>query len=99
MSYIELTEDDFDAQFLPVENLEQGHGVYQFDAYDSKDRDFLQFMAANYPTHVWTRIEGADGCLYNINGWHIVNRIDYVITEVPWLEKNEYQALDYKPHE
>ena len=98
MSFIKLTEDQFDTEFKPVENIDQGNGIYHFDAYDEKDSGFLQFMATNYPSHVWTRIEGDDGCLYNINGWHIVNRIDYVITEIPWKEKNEYEILDYKPH-
>ena len=45
MGFIKLTEDEFEAQFKPVENLEQGQGVYQFDAYNAKDSGFLQFMA------------------------------------------------------
>jgi len=99
MSLIKLTDDEFDAQFKPVENLAQGQGVYQFDAYDAKDSGFLQFMAINHPTHVWTRIDGEDGCIYNISGWHIVNRIDYVITEVPWSDCHDYEVLDYMPHQ
>ena len=99
MSLIKLTDDEFDAQFKPVENLEQGQGVYQFDAYDAKDNGFLQFMAINHPTHVWTRIDGEDGYIYNINGWHIVNRIDYVITEVPWSDCHDYEVLDYTPYQ
>ena len=97
MSFIQLTDDEFEEQFKPVENLDQGEGTYQFDAYDSTDNGFLQFMAINYPNHVWTRIDGEDGCIYNINGWHIVDRIDYVITEVPWLDNHDYEALDYAP--
>ena len=99
MSFIKLTEDEFEEQFRPVENLEQGQGIYQFDAYDAKDSGFLQFIAINYPAHVWTRIDGDDGRVYNINGWHIVNRIDYVVTEVPWLEHHDYEVLDYMPYQ
>lgn len=83
MSFIKLTEDEFDSQFSPVENIEQGRGVYLIDAYDENDSGFLQFIAFNYPAHVWTRIDGDDGRLYIINGWHIVNRIDYIVTEIP----------------
>ena len=36
MSFIKLTEDEFEAKFKPVENLEQDQGTYQFDAYDEK---------------------------------------------------------------
>lgn len=99
MNLIKLTEDAFDAQFKPVENIEQGQGIFQFDAYDSKDKGFFQFMAEHYPTHVWTRIDGDDGQIYNINGWHIVNRIDYVVTEAPWLENHEYEALAYEANQ
>jgi len=42
--------------------------------------------------HIWTRIDGDDGCLYNINGWHIVSRIDYIITEISWLEHHDYEV-------
>lgn len=99
MSFIKLTEDEFYAQFKPVENTEHGEGIYQFDAYDAKDSAFLQFIAINYPTHIWTRIDGDDGCIYNINGWHIVNRIDYLITEIPWLENHNYEIQDYMPYQ
>jgi hypothetical protein len=99
MSLIQLSEDEFETQFMPVENLEQGQGVYQFDAYDAKDSGFLQFMAINHPTHVWTRIDGDDGCLYNINGWHIVNRIDYIVTEVPWLKNHDYEVQYFTPYQ
>ncbi len=68
-------------------------------AYDENDSDFLQFMSNNHPNHVWTRIDGADGYIYNINGWHIVDRIDYVITEVPWLDYHNYEVLDYMPYQ
>ena len=98
MSFILLTEDEFDTQFKPVENIEQGQGIYQFNAYDAKDKAFLQYMAINYPAHIWTRIDGDDGSIYNINGWHIVNRIDYIITEVPWLKNHDYEVRYYAPY-
>lgn len=98
MSFIKLTEDEFDSQFSPVENIEQDQGVYQFDAYNEKDSGFLQFIAINYPPHVWTRIDDDDGHLYINNGWHIVNRIDYIVTEVPWRIHYDYEVLDYLPH-
>ena len=97
MSLIRLSEEEFESMFKPVENTDMDSGCYQFDNYDTKDKGFLQFMALHYPNHVWTRIDGDDGCIYSINGWHIVNRIDYVITEIPWLEANDYEVLEYAP--
>ncbi len=98
MSFIQLTEDDFDEQFIPVENPEHGQSDYQFDAYNAKDKDFLEYIAINYPNHIWTRIDGEDGKIYNINGWHIVDSIDYIITEIPWKNCHEYEVLNYSPY-
>jgi len=98
MAFIKLTEDAFFENFKPLENLEQGHGNYYFETENEIDRVFLQFMAQRYPRHIWTRIDGADGCIYNINGWHIVDKIDFLITEVPWVKNHEYEILDYSPY-
>ncbi len=97
MSFIKLTDNEFFEKFIPCENVEQGEGCFHFDAYDVKDSGFLQLMATHYPNHIWTRIDGDDGCIYKINGWHIVDRIDYLITEAPWLGNHEYEVLDYRP--
>ena len=99
MNLIKLTYDEFEDQFKPVENLNADHGDSQFDIDNENDSNFLKFMSNNYPFHVWTRIDGDDGYVYNINGLHIVNRIDYVITEVPWQEDHDYEILDYLPYQ
>ena len=98
MPLIKLSEDKFFENFRPVENPEQGNGYYYFEPDNAIDKGFLQFMATHYPTHVWTRIDGKDDCVYNINGWHIVDRIDYLVTEVPWIRNHEYEVLDYSPY-
>ena len=95
MSYIQISEDDFELQFKPVENPDPNQGDYHFDVCNKHDKGFLQFIASNYPSHIWTRIDGDDGNICIINGWHIVNRIDYIVTEVPWLTQHEYEVIDY----
>ncbi len=97
MSLIKLTCDEFEVQFKPVENFEHDQGVFQFDANDENDSNFLQFMSNNHPNHIWTRIDGEDGYIYNINGWHIVDRIDYVITEIPWLNCHDEYKKNKRP--
>ena len=34
--------------------------------------------------HVWTLVEGDSGKECLINGWHVCNRLAYVVCEVPW---------------
>ena len=42
------------------------------------------------PHRVWT-ITDCDGRLYVAPGFHFVNRIDYVLCDVPWSDEDFYQ--------
>lgn len=42
------------------------------------------------PHRVWTIID-CDGKLYVLPGFHLVNRIDYVLCEVPWSDEDLQQ--------
>jgi len=55
----------------------------------------VDFCAKVCPMHVWTRVDGDDGNIYITNGWHFVNRIDYIITLSPWKEFYDYEILDF----
>jgi hypothetical protein len=44
--------------------------------------------------NVWTVVEGDNGKLYALTGFHIVNKLHYVVTEEPWTQEDE--AIDYK---
>jgi hypothetical protein len=39
--------------------------------------------------HLWTVIEGDDGELYYSAGFHIVNRLYFVISKTPWKKETE----------
>lgn len=34
--------------------------------------------------HIWTVVDGESGNPCTINGWHLCNRIGYMVCEVPW---------------
>lgn len=36
--------------------------------------------------HIWTVVEGDNNRMYLVPGWSIVNRIGYVVCDVPWCE-------------
>ena len=38
------------------------------------------------PYRVWTYVDTEDGGLAIINGYHLVNRIGYFVTDEPWTE-------------
>jgi hypothetical protein len=56
---------------------------FQFD--EVKDRN---------PRTVWTIVEGDSGRLYASAGFHLVNKLHYVVTEEEWTEQDE--TTDYR---
>lgn len=86
-TYLALTEDEFDTRFPLVENrfnpnsswaVGEGTGSL-FETY-GQELDFVRQQASRY---VWTLIDGDDGNLYVVSGPHFVNRIGYLISQVP----------------
>jgi len=53
---------------------------------------YVLAMADTQPARVWTLVDG-DGGTYVINGYHLVNRIAYFITEEPF-EGDFLEVLD-----
>jgi hypothetical protein len=87
---IELSEDAFDAQYPLVSNhlnpsagwvLGEGRGCL-FETYG----DELDFVRTQDPRTIWTLLDGDDGDFYLASGYHLVNRIGYLISTVPMPE-------------
>ena len=83
---LELTEDQFAEQYpLRTNHLnphaawEDEHGGCLFETYGEE----LAFVRQQDPLTVWTLIDGDDGDLYLLSGFHCVNRIGYLLSEQP----------------
>ena len=81
-NFIELTFEEADEQFKFIPN--------NYDEYSSFDGlmfetygDEVEFVKSQSPDKIWMYGDGDDGGSYIWNGWHIVNRIGYFVTEVP----------------
>ena len=84
---IELTEDEFDSQFPLVVNHLNSNASWGFDdtggcLFETYGPE-LQFVLKQDSSHIWTLIDGDDGDLYVVSGYHLVNRIDYLVSTVP----------------
>ena len=84
--------DQWEETYKPIPNHlvpnsswqdEDGVGI-MFETYG----DELSFIKTQDPTYVWTYLDGVDGT-YVVSGYHIVNRIGYFVTQVPWTEDLE----------
>jgi hypothetical protein len=94
--FIELTEDEFDNRYQLVQNhlnpnaswaFGNGPGCL-FETYGEE----LALVRQQDPLTVWTLVDGDDGDQYLISGYHLVNRIGYLITTTPIAEGTEIEV-------
>jgi hypothetical protein len=96
---IKLTEEQFDEQFTPVQNHIDDNASFDgcmFETY-GEELEYVKQMAEQ--NRVVTIIEGDDehkndsgesvACMYYITGYHLVNRIGFLILDKPYTEEFE----------
>lgn len=87
----QMTEDDFDKLYPLITNhinpnaswaFGDGPGCL-FETYGEE----LAFVRSRDPRTIWTLVDGGDDDnQYVISGFHLVNRIGYLISTVPFPE-------------
>lgn len=93
---IELSEEEFDTQYPlrtnhlnPAASWAYGEGGgCLFETYGEE----LAFVREQDPRTVWTFIDGDEGDQYVLSGFHLVNRIGYLISTVPVPERTTIQV-------
>jgi hypothetical protein len=81
--------DAWEEKYQPLKNHIDSDGFDKFETYGAE----LEFVRAQDPRHIWTLVDGDDGNLYIVNGYHLVNRINYFVTEVPF--EGEFLEVPY----
>ena len=79
-----LSIEDFDEIFEPTKNTKTDELL--FETYGT-DLDYVLEVAATTPRRVWTLIDSDNG-LVIVSGYHIVNRVNYIITKKDWIDDN-----------
>lgn len=83
-TYIDEVEQ-WEETYRPVINIPDesaSWGGLMFETYGD-DLAMVLTVAEKEPHRVWTWVDSDDGS-YIINGFHIVNRIGYFITDMEW---------------
>lgn len=83
-TYIDEVEQ-WEATYQPVINIpdeSESWGGIMFETYGD-DYATILTVAEKEPRRVWTLVDGEDGT-YIVNGFRLVNRIGYFITEKEW---------------
>lgn len=86
-----MTYDEFENKHKPIENHLGDEGTYLFETY-GQEVDFVSNQDENI---VWTLVE-VDGKLYIVPGFQYVNRLNYLITEIPWTEDMFNLEINYE---
>jgi len=59
--------------------------------FDTIDED-VAFVKSFPAENIWTVIDGEGTTLILIRGFHVIDRIGYIITDVPWTK----ESCDYE---
>jgi hypothetical protein len=89
-----ITDDRFYDEFKPVKNHLLPNGAPFSDCMFETYGEELEYVRKQKPEHIWTIMDGDDGNLFIGAGYHLVNRIGYLITEKPWVTGDEQVIED-----
>ena len=90
-SFIEMDYDEWFETYKPIKNNLDKHASFDGHMFETYDEE-LAFVKEQDEFNIWTYGDGDDGESHIWNGYHIVNRIDYFITEVPCPDNTDVQA-------
>lgn len=91
-----ITEDDFEEIYKPkINHLDSNASFngWMYETFGSELEYILSIVNSNNANRVWTILE-ADGKLFYSAGFHIVNRLGYLITKQPYQNETDYVELD-----
>jgi hypothetical protein len=83
MAFIQLTEDEFDAQYHPVKNHLDDNASFDGCMFETYGKELLHVVDCLKGTkrQVWTIIESdCNDNIYYVSGMHIVNRLGFLVT-------------------
>jgi hypothetical protein len=90
--FVEMTEDEWFETYKPIKNHLDENASFDGHMFETYDKE-VEFVKEQDPAYIWMYGDGDDGGSYIWNGWHIVNRIGYFITEVPCPPDTTIQVL------
>lgn len=82
-----MDSDDFDDKFRPVKNPHDRNAGWDGCLFGTNGAE-LNFVRSQPANKVWTL--SSHGTL--ISGFHVVDRVGYVVTELPWEEDMEVET-------
>lgn len=92
-----LKVEEFDEVFPIIQN---GDEIMQLDEYSDAISHSKKYDEVNPYRHIWTCVDGESNKLILLNGYHLCNRLYYVVSPEPWgtgedTDKDIYIEAEY----
>jgi hypothetical protein len=87
-----ITNQEWEDTYKPIKNPTNDWGG-NYSAFETFTPD-VTFVSEQPDNTIWTELDGDNG-VYIVSGYHLVNRIQYYVTEVPWTEDVEIVVCEY----
>ena len=86
-TFIEITAQEFEDQYPVITNHLDDNASWALDdqpgcMFETFGEE-LEFVRQQDPRTIWTLMQGDDDVDYLVSGYHLVNRIGYLISTVP----------------
>ena len=87
-----LTSDQWEEQFKPILNTVSSDRSWDGQMFETFGDDLAYIQKAD-PARVWTWVENDDdGETSIVEGLHLVNRLGYFVTQIPYDKSKKYQV-------
>ena len=101
--HLQMTLDEFEEIFIPTPNqfLSYPDESWRGCIFDigGPELDYVREIADTYPEHVFTLMTNDFGGICVGDGYHLINRLGYIITVVPIGENQSLYACDELDYE
>lgn len=84
-------------KFRPVKNHLEPNAPFGGLMFETLGEE-LSYVRSQESKKIWTMVDADEG-LYILNGYHLVNRLGYFISEVPMTENDSLEVLVYDDDE
>lgn len=88
-----MTYEQWEEKYKPITNQIVSAPIdgYMFETYGEE----FEYVQEQSTYRLWTVVEGEEHMWLSM-GFHVVNRLGYILTEVPWTDEEFKQWEDIK---
>lgn len=93
--------EEFNKLFKPIDEPEMDEGyTWQFEESSEATEVAKKFDSERPYRHIWTAVDGGGIDILLQNGYHMCNRLFYIVCETPWgdgtdTDKDVYIEAEY----